>query len=248
MWVIIPLKVFSQAKQRLSGFLMPGERVAIFKAMVEDLLNVVGQHPDLAGVVLVSDDNDVADLAIKYSLELMTEKELGVGGLNEVVQAATAKLARRGIDDVMVIHGDMPLLTKHEISRLVALHNQALRPAVTIAQDSAGLGTNCMLCSPASLMSFQYGTNSLQKHQLHAINIGAQLQTIDLPGAGCDIDTPDDLIELVNSPALSCANFTNSYLEDSGIASYVKSLFSEQSAYLDQRFTFNVSNQLEDLS
>jgi len=230
MWAVIPLKNFNNAKQRLSGLLLPSERVNLFKAMVEDLLTVLAQHPDLHGTILVSDDFTVKNLAQQHGLELVTETELGVNGLNEVVQATVNKLALRGIDDVMVIHGDLPLLTEQEISILIKSHQQAKSPAITIAQDTAGQGSNCVLCTPASQMHFQYGVNSLLKHKAHAIKISASLQIINLAGAQCDIDTPADLITLVNHPLLVKTSQTKRYLDESGITEFIRNIPEESSA------------------
>jgi len=239
MWAVIPLKEFINAKQRLSGFLLPSERVSLFKAMVEDLLSVVSQHPDLQGTVLVSDDYTVKNLAQQHGLELITERELGVKGLNEVVKATVNKLAQRGIDDVMIIHGDLPLLSEQEISTLIKLHKQVKSPVITIAQDGAGQGSNCLLSTPASKMHFQYGANSLQKHSVHAQEISASLQVINLAGAQCDIDTPADLIALVNHPLLVKASQTKRYLDESGIAKFIRNILTESLVPLSLCATVN---------
>lgn len=239
MWALIPVKRYCQAKQRLSGFLMPGERINLFKAMLEDLLGVLCDHPDIESVLLVSDEPAVNKLAIDKGLELLTEKELGVNGLNNVVQAAVTKLMQRGIDDVMVVHGDLPLLNEQEISILIQSHQQAKLPAVTIAQDTEGQGSNCVLCTPASKMYFQYGVNSLQKHSVHAKEISASLQIISLAGAQCDIDTPADLIELVNHPLLIKTSQTKRYLDESGIAEFIRNIPAESLAPLSLCATVN---------
>ncbi len=239
MWALIPLKRYGQAKQRLSGFLMPGERISLLKAMLEDLLFVLCGHPEIESVLLVSDEPTVKKMALDKALELITEEELGVNGLNDVVQAAVSKLAQRGIDDVMVIHGDLPLLTEQEISILIKSHQQAKSPAVTIAQDIEGQGSNCVLCTPASQMHFQYGVNSLQKHRVHAQEISASLQIINLPGAQCDIDTPVDLIKLVNHPLLVKASQTKRYLDESGIAEFIRNIPAESLAPLSLCATVN---------
>ncbi len=239
MWALIPLKIFSNSKQRLSGFLMPGERVNLFQAMVKDLLTVVSSHPDIIGTTLVSDEPVAREFAHQYGLDLITEAELSASGLNGVVQAAATMLAERGIDELMVIHGDLPLLNADDISLLIAAHKKALAPAVTIAQDTAGQGTNCLLCNPAAKMKFQYGLGSLQKHQQHARLLGAELQTIDLPRAGFDIDVPDDLFQLVNNPQLAKARHTRQYLERSGIAANIKAIQKEPAALHARRAAVN---------
>ena len=53
---LVPLKDLVQAKSRLAGLLRPSERRALAQAMAEDVLNVLANHVNVAGITLVSDD------------------------------------------------------------------------------------------------------------------------------------------------------------------------------------------------
>ena len=162
-YAILPLKDFVNAKQRLAGVLAPHERRGFFQAMVEDVLDVLSQHELIEQVVVLSDDPSAALLAERYQVQHWSEKSLNAKGLNGVISAAAKKLAGQGINDLMIVHGDLPLISHEDIRQLVELHQLSSKPAVTISPDTAEQGTNCMLCSPPAVIKFYYGENSLLK-------------------------------------------------------------------------------------
>lgn len=218
MWTLLPLKKLSNAKQRLSALLTPYERRYLFCAMVEDVLETLKAHPLVEGVVLVSDDPYGQLLAERYDTRLYQESELARGGLNGAVECTIAKLAAEGINEIMVLHGDLPLISSEEITELIHRHLCQQQPAVTIATDVCGRGSNGVLCSPANKMRFHYGENSLNKHQQQATSMGASFQSVALPGIGRDIDEPVDLQILMQCLNGDRARHTARFLEQSGLA------------------------------
>ena len=56
MWLIIPVKNFVNAKQRLCDYLDNGERAGLYRSMLEDVLCSVQQVEKLDGVSLVTCD------------------------------------------------------------------------------------------------------------------------------------------------------------------------------------------------
>lgn len=224
MWALLPLKHFSGAKQRLSAVLTPAERSGLFLAMVQDVLSVLQSHPEIENTLIVSDDDDAKQLACHYGAQFLSESSLKVSGLNEAVQAGVRDLAEHGVDDVMVIHGDLPLICAAEISQLLAAHRRQVMQgatgsggAVTIAPDERSEGTNCLVCTPASKMTYCYGSNSLALHANQARKVGMSLREIYMPGAACDIDTPQDLSELLRRANSQSAPHSYRYIAEHGL-------------------------------
>ena len=87
MWVLLPLKDFVKAKQRLSGFLSVTERRGLFQAMVEDVLEELVSIAEIDRIILLSDDPVARFLANYYQVECWSERELGQG-LNPVLEGA----------------------------------------------------------------------------------------------------------------------------------------------------------------
>ena len=223
MWALLPLKQFVYAKQRLAEVLSDKERYCLFEAMVKDVLSILHGHPDIEGTWVVSDDPVAEMLAAEYGAEWVTESILRARGLNWSVQAGVAALAKRGVHDVMVIHGDLPLLTRSEISKLVAAHRNPscaesqTKPRMTIVPDVRLQGSNCLVCSPASRMNYRFGKESFHAHLNEAERLGMQIQVMEIPGLMLDIDTPADLMHLVGHAGGVAAKHSHDYVHSIGL-------------------------------
>jgi 2-phospho-L-lactate guanylyltransferase len=195
-WAVLPVKDLVQAKTRLSGVLAPHERRALAQAMVEDVLSVLVQVGPLDGVMLVSDDPAAELLAHKYAIEVISETSLAcAGGLNPVVDAATALLHSRGVVDIMVIHGDLPLVQVEDVNALLDIH-RAAEVDIVLAPDLEGTGTNVMVFSGTRHPRFNYGQGSCQAHQASAASGGLACELLCNSRLGLDVDTPGDLLHL----------------------------------------------------
>jgi len=217
MRVLLPLKEFAAAKQRLAGVLSPTERARLFQAMVEDVLFAISGHPDIDDVVICSSDPAAAWLACYYEVNFLPESH-SAAGLNGAVDAAVRQFAQEGLDEILIVHGDLPLLGGMDIAKLVAAHRAQPGAAVTIAPDRRQSGTNLMAWRPLSGFAAYYGRDSFRRHSARARAAGATLTVCELPGGGCDIDEPEDLLLLLTRPPQALARFTMSYLQDSGVA------------------------------
>ncbi len=219
-WALLPLKDFVNAKQRLSGVLAPHERRHFFQAMVEDVLDVLAGHEAITQTLIVSDDPSAKLLAEHYAVKYWPEQSLAGTGLNGVVSTVAQRLQRQGVDSLLVVHGDLPLLSADQLNQLIAAHVAA--PAVTLAPDRHGQGSNCMLCSPPAVVDFHYGEQSYQQHQAACADRGVRFNALTLPGIACDIDTPEDLMVL-----LECGDREKKsirYLHEQGIAQRLRAM------------------------
>jgi len=224
-WALLPLKDFVNAKTRLSGVLSAAERRRLFHVMVEDVLDVLASHPAIEQTLIVSDDPSASLMAEHYGVECWPESELvgpegePVTGLTGVVDATAEQLAARGIESLLVIHGDLPLTSQDAIALLVAAHQREFDggPGVSIAPDLVFDGSNCMICSPPNAIPFQYGQGSYEKHCAVAAMADIDVATVELPDLACDIDKPADLKYLLLHTG-GATRRTFQYLNDSGIA------------------------------
>ena len=76
-------------------------------------------------------------------------------------------------------------------------------------------GSNCIAVTPPGLIPFSFGNDSFRPHLAAARARGVEPRILDLPGIGLDIDTPDDLRQLI---ARGGGTRTHAYLASSGIA------------------------------
>lgn len=232
MQVLLPLKEFAAAKQRLSGVLSSAERAQLFQAMVEDVLRVLTMHPAIERIVICSRDHSAQWLARYYDVEFLDEATLYCNDLNGAVSAAAQCFAREGCADLLVVHGDLPLLSVQNISDFLARH-AGDAPTITIAPDRRGTGTNLLAWRALPKFSVNYGIDSFQRHCAQARALNAVLNICDLPGARCDIDEPDDLLLLWSQSFSDTASRSLAFLRDSGIAERLHALqYSANIAYV----------------
>ena len=194
---VVPVKNLGNVKQRLAGVLGQPERTALFRAMLEDVLEALAGASSLAGIALVTRDDEAIALAERYGAECLIEPENR--GHTAAVEFAARALADRGAGALLQVPGDIPRVTSEEIEEVIAAHAPA--PAVTIAPSRDFRGSNAVLCSPPDVFPFRFGDDSFYPHLAAARGIAVEPTVIELPGIGLDIDTPDDLEAFLASPS-----------------------------------------------
>ena len=194
-WAVAPLKNLVSGKTRLSGVLAPSERHALAKAMAEDLLSVLVGNRMLEGILLISDDPSAERIARKYAIEWLEDVRPGGSGLNDAVAAARELLRQRGVQDLIVLHSDLPLLQPADIDDLLHLYAQP-GVDVVIAPDLAGMGTNILLMPMAPALDLHYGGDSCPAHQRAAAALNLQVRLLHRESTGLDVDSPGDLLHV----------------------------------------------------
>ena len=192
MWCIIPIKSLNQAKHRLKHVLYPEERQDFFKAMFEDVLSTMMSVPDFEKVAVATVCPAAGIIAKKYgAIVLSTSQD---EGQTAAVERSAKILDAREITSMLVIPGDVPLVTVEEIKIVLDLHEKA--PSMTIVPAQDELGSNCIALSPTIAAPLRFGPNSYFPHLETARKLGLSLQSPKLTGLGLDIDTPEDLLVL----------------------------------------------------
>lgn len=215
MWAVLPAKDLVDAKQRLAEALNPPERRLLFRTMYEDVLSVLAAVPGLDGIAVITRDKEAAAVATSYGARIITEAQNQ--GQTAAVEAAVATLIDDGISSIMTFPGDAPLITREEIDTVLRAHGDA--PAMTIVPAHDRRGSNCIALSPPDLIPFSFGNDSFKPHLAAARARGVEPVILDLPGIALDIDTPDDLRQLIHRPA---DTRTHAYLDASGIAARLR--------------------------
>ncbi|MEH6591580.1 MAG: 2-phospho-L-lactate guanylyltransferase [Halioglobus sp.] len=188
---LVPLKDLVGAKTRLAGILSPSERRALAQAMVEDVLAQLTAHPMISAVTLLSDDPGAGLLAGKYNIELLDERSLGCTGLNAVLNRACEQIISTGAEQLVVLHGDLPLLSSTDLDDVVALLNRGYE--LVLGCDRHRLGTNLLAFPASCLPEFAFGLASCARHRAEAVVAGRLWKLLKRPGIGLDVDEPADL-------------------------------------------------------
>ncbi len=188
-WVIIPLKPLNRAKSRLSNVLTPVQRQHLAETMFRHVLSVVRTVPQVIGTLVISRDSKALSIAREYDAK--TVQETGAAELNPALTRATQVVATWKGDGVLVLPGDLPLLTAEDVTGMVKLAQDML--SVVIATDRQHDGTNALLMRPPGLIDYAFGENSFQRHIQLAREAGVEPKIYESDRLSLDIDLPDDL-------------------------------------------------------
>jgi 2-phospho-L-lactate guanylyltransferase len=191
---ILPIKRFDRAKQRLGPALTAGSRRALAAAMLADVVAALRHSSLIETVVLVSSEPAAAELASEPEVTLIQDR--GEKGQSQATLAGLARASALGYERALLVAGDCPLIDPLEIDSLVT--NAALsRLEVAIVPDRHQVGTNALLLDPMGPFQPQFGPDSLALHSKQARRRGLSWSVERVPSLELDVDTGDDLAELL---------------------------------------------------
>lgn len=224
-WAVVPVKSFAAAKQRLGAVLSAEQRRRVAETMLEDVLAALAQVRALSGIMVVTRDAVATAIARSIGARVFTNR--AEEGQTAAVGAAAQWLARNGVDAMLMLPGDVPLVTAEEIASLLGAHGPA--PAFSIVPAHDRRGSNAVLCSPPDAVPLRFGDDSFLSHLAAARRAGIEPTVFELPGIALDIDQPEDLARLAGT-ASPCPIGTLAWLEAAGIAEIFRSSQSCSSA------------------
>jgi 2-phospho-L-lactate/phosphoenolpyruvate guanylyltransferase len=208
---IVPVKRFAVAKQRLAPGVDDERREKLVAAMLEDVLEAIGEARAIERTIVVSDEPHALEIAAAARTEAIPD--LGDGGRSEATATAVndvegsgrsrghSKAALAGIDRakehgaecVMLLPGDCPLLNPRELDRLLT---GVPASYVAIVPDRHGTGTNALVLAPPGAIRPVFGEGSCARHVAAAREAGIPFAVEELPSLALDLDTPADVVAL----------------------------------------------------
>jgi 2-phospho-L-lactate guanylyltransferase len=183
---IVPVKRFSQAKQRLAKALSPQARQELCREMLGDVLEAIGESPQVERIIVVTRE---------WDLPVVDARWTGVADKRRSTHSKAALLGveraiAEGAECVAMLPGDCPLLDPAEL-------NGALRRAkpgrVAIIPDRHGSGTNGLIMSPPDAIEPAFGPGSRERHEKLARGFGHEVAVERLYSLSIDVDTYEDL-------------------------------------------------------
>ena len=189
LWAIVPVKPLRRGKSRLAGALSEDERTDLNRSLLQNTLKTLSELKEVEEVLVISRDPQALTIARNYGAR--TVREDGQPELNTALKRATVVAQVYATGAVLILPADLPLITPDDIRALIGRAGEP--PAVVIAPDRHGTGTNALLISPSGLIEYDFGENSFQRHCERARAAGARLEIVNLPSLGLDLDLPEDL-------------------------------------------------------
>jgi len=186
--VLIPAKSFTSAKLRLSSVLDDDGRSQLARALLTRTSAAVA---GLGDVHVVSDSQAVLDFSTEIGLQVI---RCSGPGLNLAVDEGVRALAKMGIKRSVVMHSDLPLIG--DVSSLETDHG------VLIVPDRRGQGTNIISIPTNANIRWSYGDGSLHRHRAAVLRLGLGLRLVRSASLGFDLDTPQDVADLLDLCAM----------------------------------------------
>lgn len=141
-------------------------------------------------VVVISPSRALAEIVEPSGARLVVQRGMG---LNEGLEQARFDALVEDVGTLIVLHGDLPNLRASDVSVLAAALPDGDAPAVAIAPDRAGTGTNGLALRPPGVIRFRFGVGSFAAH-LEEVQLAAvPLVAVNRAGLAFDLDTPEDL-------------------------------------------------------
>ncbi len=186
---IVPFKTRG-AKTRLAPFLTSKERQAFSEAMLRDVLR------SLAGT-------DITILATEDFDPQWDEARVQVDarGLNASLNASLASLH----DPTLIVMSDIPLMREWHVREMYS-------DGITLVPGRGG-GTNAIFVRNPARFHVDFYEVSFLKHVAIAKQCGLPLKILDSFYMSTDVDTPEDLTEVL----IHCSGESCAYLRSIGV-------------------------------
>ena len=189
---ILPVKGFTQAKQRLRRGLPDATREALVEAMLADVLSAL-RLTAVDQVLVVTAAATPRRIAETHGAQVLADEE---AGHNPAASLGIGYARSEGFDRALLVPGDCPALDPAEIDELLARPITA--PSVLVVPDRHGSGTNALLLTPPDSIPPSFGPGSCRRHLGLAKARGVAAEAVHLPSLALDIDTPEDLEALAS--------------------------------------------------
>jgi 2-phospho-L-lactate guanylyltransferase len=185
--VILPVKSFANAKQRLGEAFDPEGRAQLAAAMVEDVLAEL-ERAALGPLLLVTRELHLRD---PRTVTVFDDRE---AGQSVAALLGMARARELGCERALLVPGDCPLIDGGELRELAARAAQQLD--VAIVPDRRGTGTNALALATDGTFEPQFGPGSCARHVEQAASKGLRHEVVQVPSLELDVDTGEDAAAL----------------------------------------------------
>lgn len=204
-FAILPVKNPQNAKQRLTGFLAVEQRETLARMLYRQTLAALCQAEGIDRVVVATSDVEIADHARQSGALVFEENDQVSHSVS--ADAACLRAMEMGASTVLLVPIDVPTATPADFTRLAL----SARPGLVVVPSSDGTGTNALVRTPPNCIQSRFGPGSFRAHLDQALSKGVPADVLRLPGLMFDIDTPEDVAELLGrAPECEVSSFLRS--------------------------------------
>ena len=208
-FAILPVKSPPNAKQRLEGYLPAAHRETLARMMYEQTIASVSRARGIDQVLVATSDTQIAGHA--RALGALVMEESAQVSHSASADAACLRAMELGATAALLVPIDVPLAVVQDFERLAAVAGTRAKPALGIVPSADGTGTNALVRTPPDVIPSRFGPGSFRIHLNLADEHGVPAEVLHLPGLMFDIDTPQDVAQLLErAPYSRVASFLRS--------------------------------------
>ncbi len=193
-FAILPVKNPKNAKQRLAGYLPAEHREALARMMYEQTVASLCRARGFDRVIVMTSDAEIAGHA--RELGVLVQEEVEQLSHSASADAACLHAMELGATAAVLAPIDVPLAVSEDFERLAAAA-KAKQPNLAIVPSADGTGTNALARTPPNVIPSRFGPGSFRIHLDLAAERDVPTEVLRLPGLMFDIDTPEDVAELL---------------------------------------------------
>lgn len=190
-WVIVLVKDFDDAKQRLGPALDPAARRALARRNAQRAVRAAaaGSHR-----LVVAGSAEVAKMAERLGADVLIEPRQE--GQNVAARRGIERAVSAGATAVLLLSSDLPLVTRKSVRALLDVAGGIAAP-VAVAVPAVGRGgTNALYLDPPNGIGLHFGPDSLAEFRREAERRGVSFVVQESDAMGLDLDEPADLARL----------------------------------------------------
>ena len=190
-WVIVLVKDFASAKQRLGPILDLRERKSLARRNARRAIRAAapGSHR-----LVVAGSDEAGALAVELGAEYIVEPRQE--GQNMAAMRGISHAVAHGADAVLVLSSDLPFVTGRSVKRLLADAAAAPGPVVVAVPAVGRGGTNALYLRPPDAVNLHFGGDSLALFRHDAETRNVRFVVHHSTEMALDLDEPDDLERL----------------------------------------------------
>ena len=193
-WVVVPIKDFDSAKQRLSPAMGAKSRRALSRRNAK-----LAVEAARAGdrVLVVAGGEEVAELAASWGAEVLLEPR--EEGQNVAARRGINRAVEKGAETILLLSSDLPLITPDAVKALLESATRVTGPLVIAAPAIGRGGTNALYLRPPDAIGLHFGEDSFAKFRDDAQARGVQFVVHESEEMALDLDEPSDLTRLTKA-------------------------------------------------
>ena len=190
-WVVVLIKDFDSAKQRLRPAMGARSRRALARRNAQRAVEAAsgGDH-----LLVVTGSDEVAEMATGWGAEVLVEPR--EEGQNGVARRGINRAVEKGAEAVLVLSSDLPLVTAKAVRDMLDAGGRHASPVVVAAPAIGRGGTNALYLRPAEAIGLHFGDDSLAKFRDDAESRGVRFVIHHSDAMALDLDEPSDLARL----------------------------------------------------